>query len=128
MIYDTASRRDAALRFAKRQGDDDFLATIVRLTDGRFHGLGKFGEGVPRKEGTARARSPTPGRSPVRLFRKSFGILDHGFCNSQTLAGMVTNDVQIALSVAFPQPSQNAALAVWEGKAGREMPPGLTGT
>lgn len=40
---------------------------------------------------------------------------------------MAVCNVQVAIGLAFPQPSQNAALMVWKGIAGQEMPPGLTG-
>src|SRR5262249_8145025 len=42
-------------------------------------------------------------------------------------AGVVMCDVQIAIGVAVPQPSQNAALARWKGKEVQELPLGLAG-
>lgn len=49
------------------------------------------------------------------------------FLQHAETAGVVMCDVQIAIGVSFPPPSQNAALAGWKGMAGKEMPPGLTG-
>ena len=40
--------RDAALRFARRNGDDEFLAAIETLTDNRFPSLGEIVVGVPQ--------------------------------------------------------------------------------